>query len=198
MSDPNPTLRARAATVEESVDTVALQRLVASYCHGIDRRDFALVRSLYHDDAIDDHGAMFRGGPDEYVAWLPLMLATWSLTSHIIHHALFLIDGERAEGEVTVTAYHRTADGTREVIAHGRYLDQYARRDDVWRFYRRSLVLDWTEERAISPAAGTKAAAGIASGRPSGEDPCYQRLRLFARQRFTEATGAGPATEEGP
>jgi len=32
---------------------------------GTDRRDAALIRSCYHADAVDDHGA-FRGGPAEF------------------------------------------------------------------------------------------------------------------------------------
>lgn len=183
MSGDKPSLRPHAATVAELLDTFALKQLVLSYCHGIDRRDLNLVRSLYHDDAIDDHGPRFRGGPDEYVAWLPSILGKWSATAHIIHNTLFLIDGDHAEGEVALTAYHRTIDGTREIIAHGRYIDQYEKRDDAWRFYRRSLALDWMEERPVPLPEGPGIADGVVMGRPSAEDPCYQRLPLFAAQR---------------
>jgi len=183
MSNGQPTLRPHAIAVDEMLDKFALQQLAVTYCHGIDRQDLQLVRSLYHDDAIDDHSPMFYGNADEYVAWLPSILSMWSATAHIIHNTLFLIDGDQAEGEVTLTAYHRTADGTREVIAHGRYIDQYRKRDGVWRFYRRSLTLDWMEERQIAPQEGPGIAGGVAMGQPSALDPCYQRLPLFAAQR---------------
>jgi hypothetical protein len=178
-----PTLHPHKPTTDEMLDTFALQQLVLAYCHGIDRQDLRLVRSLYHDDAIDDHGAMFHGGPDEYVAWLPSALRRWAATAHVIHNTLFLIDGEDAEGEVTVSAYHRTADGAREVIAHGRYIDQYKKREGVWRFFRRSMALDWMERRVISPLDGPSTSDDKSTGRPSNLDPVYQRLRLFARQR---------------
>ncbi len=64
------------------LDKHELHELVLTYCRAIDRQDFALVRTLYHDDAIDDHGDMFKGGPDEYVAWLPGIMANWDATVH--------------------------------------------------------------------------------------------------------------------
>ncbi len=172
-------LKPAPVTLEALEDRLALQQLAWAYCHAIDRRDFILLRSLYHDDAIDDHGSLFCGSPDEYVAWLPSMLANWSATAHLIHNMLFLIDGEQAEGELCATAYHRAVDGTREFIGHGRYLDEYRRRDGVWRIFRRTLVVDWEEERRAGPAP----AAGLPYGRASDGDPVFERLPMFAAQR---------------
>jgi hypothetical protein len=94
-------LQPHPVTLEEMLDTMALQKLAWTYCHAVDRRDYRLLRSLYHDDAVDDHGDMFRGTPDEYIAWLPTMLAQWEATSHVITNTLFLIDGDRGEGELS-------------------------------------------------------------------------------------------------
>ena len=44
-------------TLQTLLDKQALAELVYGYCRACDRRDFALVRTLYHDDAIDDHGS---------------------------------------------------------------------------------------------------------------------------------------------
>lgn len=129
--------------MQEWIDRVALHDLVMRYCRGCDRRDFALVRALYHDDAIDDHGAMFKGGPDEFVAWLPQTTAHWDLTRHAISNSLFVIDGDRAEGEHYVEAWHRTrAPDARLFVALGRYLDRYEKREGIWKFTYRSLVFD--------------------------------------------------------
>ena len=61
-------------TDRELLDHAALRDLVMRYCRGIDRRDFALVRACYHDDAIDDHGGMFHGSADDYVVWVAEVL----------------------------------------------------------------------------------------------------------------------------
>ncbi|MFV3307750.1 nuclear transport factor 2 family protein [Pseudomonas sp. NY15181] len=178
------TLEPHVVDSSEMVDKFALQQLAWTYCHAIDRGDLRLLRSLYHDDAIDDHGPMFCGSPDEYVAWLPGMLANWEATSHVISNMLFLVDGNQAEGELAVLAYHRTpAPGSREIIARGRYLDRYEKREGVWRFLRRSLVLDSMEERATPAGSGPSLDEGIEKGRPDAGDACFTRLALFARQR---------------
>lgn len=169
--------------MSETHDRLALQHLATLYCHGIDRRDYALVRSLYHDDAIDDHGAMFCGSPDDYIAWLPGMMANWQATRHSITNMLFLIDGDQAEGEVMTDAWHRTADGSRDITAHGRHLDRYRKREGRWKIWRRALVLDWMEERAVPPAGADD---GVAMSQPDETDPCYQRLPLFRAQRLTD------------
>ncbi len=178
-----PSLSPHAVTIEEMLDKFALEQLVITYCHGIDRQDLKLVRSLYWDDAIDDHGPMFYGNPDEYVAWLPSMLKNWDATAHVIHNTLYLVDGDKAEGEVWMTAYHRTADLKREIIAHGRYIDQYQKRDGIWKFHRRSLALDWMDDHEIPPRPEGGIDDGVNLGRSSADDPAYKRLPLFARQR---------------
>src|SRR5262249_43517897 len=105
-------------------------------------------------------------------------------TSHCVSNMLFLIDGAHAEGELLTSAYHRALGGTQEMIAYGRYLDRYEKRDDVWKFLRRSLVLDWVSDRPLAAAIQTVGASmGIAVGSASAEDPCFERLSLFHAQR---------------
>jgi ketosteroid isomerase-like protein len=162
----------------EALTQLELQRLAWLYCHAVDRGDMALLRSLYHDDAVDDHGGMFRGTADEYVAWLPKMLAGLEATRHTIDSMLFVVDGDRAQGELVNTAYHRV--GGREVVVGGRYLDSYARRDGVWRILHRSLVMDTFEDRPAAEASGF-IGKGVDWGTSDGTDPVYSRLDLFGR-----------------
>ena len=161
------------------LDQVALRDLIMRYCRGCDRRDFALVRSLYHDDAIDDHGAMFSGGPDEFVAWLPGAMASWELTLHSITNSLFAVDGDDAQGEHHVRAYHRSLPPDRhEIIIHGRYLDRYERRDGAWKFRHRSLVFDSGESRKVDETAMARLGADAALGRSGRDDPSWSFTML--------------------
>ena len=163
------------------LDQVALRDLVMRYCRGCDRRDFALVRSLYHDDAIDDHGAMFRGGPDEFVAWLPQVTSHWELTRHEVANSLFAIDGDFAEGEHLVRAWHRTPPPNRkEFIVYGRYLDRYERRDSQWKFAHRSLVFDHGEVRDVDELAQVQMGGDASHGTAGRSDPSWS-LGLLAK-----------------
>jgi len=170
-------------TPETLIDKQALYELVLTYCRACDRRDFALVRSLYHDDAIDDHGSMFRGPPDDFVAWLPQVMAQFAATVHSITNALFVVKGSRAQGELYSTAYHRThPPNDREIFIGGRYLDRYERRGGGWKFLHRSLAQDYCRVNPVDESAYREFAAGTPSGRTDGSDPSYLALSWFARR----------------
>lgn len=162
------------------LDIVALRDLVMRYCRGIDRRDFTLVRGLYHDDAIDDHGTMFSGGPDEFVAWLPSAMAPWELTRHEVQNTVFAIDGDRAEGEIMVRAWHRSRPPKRrEFIVDGRYLDRYERRGGEWKFLHRSLVFDHGIVRAVDDESLARVGGDAVHGTCGRDDPSWG-LELLA------------------
>ena len=156
------------------LDQIELRDLVMRYCRGIDRRDFALVRACYHDDAIDDHGNLFKGGPDAYVAWLAPAMAGLECTIHAISNSLFVVNGDVAEGEHYAYAYHRTyAPERQEIIIHGRYLDRYERRAGAWKFAHRQLVFDAGTVRPVDEAGFAAAGGDAAHGTPGRDDPSH-------------------------
>jgi hypothetical protein len=188
------TIYPHVVTLAEAADRAALQHLVVAYCHGIDRRDYALLRSLYHEDAIDDHSPYYCGSARGYVDWLPTIMATWSKTAHSIDNMLFLVEGDCAEGELGAKAYHRTLDGEREFIAYGRYADKYAKRDGIWKFLHRSFILDWSEDRRVAPV-NDFGADGVDTGKPGDDDPIYARLPLLSADRRHRANSSPLTTQ---
>ena len=64
MEDLNKEIRAL-------IDKEAIRELVNLYCQAADRHDHELMRSLYHEDAEDDHGSFFRGKAMEFIDMLP-------------------------------------------------------------------------------------------------------------------------------
>ncbi|GAB5487244.1 MAG: nuclear transport factor 2 family protein [Parasphingorhabdus sp.] len=159
---------------QELSDREELRDLVMRYCRGVDRRDFALVRSLYWDDAMDDHGEMFSGSPDDYVAWLPGVLEPLDCTIHAISNSLFIVDGDTAEGEHYSYNFHRTREAPRqEIIIHGRYLDRYERRDGVWKFSRRQIIFDHGYVQPVKEDGLSQAGADAPHGSDTHDDPSW-------------------------
>lgn len=166
----------------ELADIDCLSRLVTTYSRAIDRRDFALLRSLYHDDAVEVHGEIFSGSPDDYIVFVAGALARYEATAHYVVNTLFELDGDVAEGETYKINYHRTlGPDAQEVITGSRSLDRFARRGGEWQFTRRFVVLDWARMQPADAAAHADFAAGSPHGAAGAVDLSYDMLRLFGR-----------------
>lgn len=164
------------------LDRSALQDLLARYCRCMDRRDFAQARTLYHDDARLDRVAIFSGSVDEFMVWVAEVTPQFELTVHRVFNQLFVIEGDKAEGEIYLEAYHRTrGPNALEIIVGGRYLDRYERRAGVWKFSHRSSTADRCEIRPVNPADYQQFTASSVAGRPDRGDLSYETLQLFAR-----------------
>ena len=165
-----------------AADKVALRELVETYSRAIDRRDFDLLRSIYHEDAQEEHGGMFSGSVAAYVDWLPGVLAKNEATAHYVVNALFEIDGDKAQGETYKINYHRSLPpDSIETITGSRSHDRFERRNGVWKFSYRGIVLDWSTVRPVDPESYAQFAASSPPGKPDATDLSYQRLSLFMR-----------------
>ncbi|MDB6063375.1 MAG: hypothetical protein JWM78_3478 [Verrucomicrobiaceae bacterium] len=161
-------------------DKAELHDLVMRYCRAVDRRQFAALRALYHDDAFEDRGDIFVGSIDEFVAWMPVAMESFELTTHRIFNTLFVLDGDRAEGEIYAEAYHRTTGlDAQEIVVGGRYFDHYERRRGVWKFSRRSSAVDRCEMRPVNHEAYRHLTADLPPGLPNSADPSFAALPLL-------------------
>jgi hypothetical protein len=172
-----------------SIDQKALETLIAKdeirdlvllYSRGCDRKDFALVRTLYTSDATDSHDETFDGPAKDYVDFLARSLPHAPYSGHHICNHLISVDVDRgeAEGEVYAVAWHVIPDrkgGWIEDFMCCRYLDRYRKEEDGrWRFAKRVVTYDMRTAQAYTPRRD--AADPLA-------DPSYTTLssRLFAR-----------------
>lgn len=122
-----------------------IRNVLYRYCRAIDRRDSELLRAVYHDDAFDDHGPRFRGGPDEFVAWvMPHMRDHFVRTMHRLHNILIELDGDSARVETYCVADHirRGEDGKPSLSTFAlRYIDRFEHRPGAgWRIAHRIVV----------------------------------------------------------
>ena len=154
-----------------------IRELALLYSRGVDRKDAALLRDLYTDDATDTHGDTFDGAARDYVAFLERAFPYMRYSGHHICNHLISVDGNQAEGEIYALAYHVIPDGNggwQEDFMCVRYLDRYRRQDGRWRFAQRVVSYDYKRRRPITDADAAVARL---------DDPSASLLksRLFAR-----------------
>jgi len=137
------------------LDQQDIERVIHRYCRGIDRRDLALVRSCYYDDATDRHGS-FSGSADEYVAWVDGLLARYRFTTHSLHQITVEFGGAHdalpdappdiAAVESYGVSVHRgdPAKPHQNLATAFRYLDRFERRQGVWKIASRVAIADWS------------------------------------------------------
>jgi len=171
------------------IDKDAIRDLVLAYSRGVDRQDFALLRSLYTPDGVEDnHAGLFTGRASDYVDWLQGSLPHLACTTHAVqNHLIALIDETHAQGEVYVIAYHRLpADGGGwfDQIHGSRYLDHYEKQGGRWLFARRTVAIDWKRRGPSSWEAGHPDIDGMPLGTHDAADPSYRALdhAFFARR----------------
>jgi len=134
----------RDPELQRLIDESAIRKLLASYPRALDRQDHDLLASLFHPDAIDDHGP-FNGPAAGFVEF---MRKGGKPGVHWTHHngtQIIEIDGDTAEAETYCIALCRQAaagqDGyDKEIFLRVRYLDRVERRNDVWKIAHRRVV----------------------------------------------------------
>ncbi|WP_372734515.1 nuclear transport factor 2 family protein [Nocardioides sp.] len=150
-------------TIQQLVDTEAIRRLALLYARGVDRQDAGLLRSLYTDDAVDNHGTIYQGSAAGYVDFLESTFPLITIGCHYIcNHLIELLGPDSAEGEVYALGYHiiPTADGGHtESFVGVRYLDKYRREADRWRFHQRDVVFDLESSRPVAHGGGSPSEA---------------------------------------
>jgi ketosteroid isomerase-like protein len=176
-------------SLQSLLDIEAIRMLVLSYSRAVDRQDFAFLRGLYTEDAVeDDHGGAYSGSASGYVDWLERVMGRVENSAHMVHNHMIVLEGpERAQGEVYLSGHSRLRleDGGCEDLTHGmRYLDHYAMTDGAWRFARRTIVVDWLTAGPSQWAPDRPDTRDAQFGRPGPVDPSYAVLShpYFARR----------------
>jgi ketosteroid isomerase-like protein len=156
----------RDTEVQELLDKQAIQDVMVQYCRGLDRMDGALISSVYHPDAYDDHGGRTFSGADvgqSIVDWLKELNVKIGI--HHITNQTILVNGDIAGCESYYTGFMlESHDGDQRTMQMmGRYLDRLERRNGEWKISRRKVVAEMFRYL------------------PSGDDPSAAHWHLEAR-----------------
>ncbi|HEU4430986.1 MAG TPA: nuclear transport factor 2 family protein [Myxococcota bacterium] len=128
-------------------DRLALQELAARYARAVDRRDYASFVALFTPDGVLCGPGYEMKARAEIEKGIRL-IEQYETTQHCVHNQLVELRGDSASGETYCVARHvYTREGMKRKLDMGvRYQDQYRRDAGAWRFARRELVLDWTQD----------------------------------------------------
>jgi hypothetical protein len=162
-------------------DYLNIHHALMRYTHGVDRLDLEALRSAFWED-----GTCNYTGKDEPAhLWAQNTMASLSgmeRTQHAV--ANFLIEftaPDRAIVETYCTAYHLLHAGEArtltDMVAGGRYLDNFQKRGAQWRILSRHYVMDWNTNLPASRQGEDGRFKDLNKGARTPDDAYYTVLR---------------------
>jgi ketosteroid isomerase-like protein len=129
--------------VQKVSDESKIRYLLDCYPRALDRQDHALLASLFHPDAIDDHG-VYNGPAAGFVEFM----RNGSKAVHWTHHngtQIVEIEGDVAQCETYTIALCRMGPAgsegyDKQIFLRVRYLDRVEQRDGQWKIAHRRVV----------------------------------------------------------
>ncbi|HET6951635.1 MAG TPA: nuclear transport factor 2 family protein [Acidimicrobiales bacterium] len=164
------------ARIRAIADRAEILDCITRYCRGMDRLDRDLVRSAYHDDAVDDHVA-FVGPVEGFIDWAFGYHGTQVRHQHHVTNHTVDIDGDTAHAETYYLFIGTEQDEAAPLtVTGGRYLDRFERRDGRWAIAARLCLVEWRTEATsllTGPALDVIAVSGTIAR--DGSDSSYAR-----------------------
>ena len=133
----------------EMADREAIRDCMTRYARATDRCDAAQLAAVFWPDGSTEYEGFFEGPVSEYLkASAAATAGGMEQTHHFLGNMLIEVEGDFANCESYVVAFHRlpNATGPTDLLLGGRYLDRFAKRNDTWRILKRTLICDWFRE----------------------------------------------------
>jgi SnoaL-like domain len=165
------------AGLQELLDKQAIREALLRYCRGVDRADADLINSAYHADAVDEHGVATLQGADIGPGLVDIVSKS-RISMHQVANQLIMMTGPDSAGSETYfTAWQSMPSQSEErmLIAIGRYIDHFERRQGEWKIAHRLVIVDHTR---LFPQDGEMQSSKPSLGRRDPTDPSYH---VFAR-----------------
>jgi hypothetical protein len=162
--------------IQQLSDRAEIHDCMQRYARGIDRQDRALLRSAYHDGAVDDHVG-FIGEVDDFIDWALAYHATQTRYQHYILNHTSEIDGDEAHAETYYLFFGTDREPANHItISGGRYVDRLERRDGRWAIVDRVTIVEFNAESQSQITDEVLALmVGMPMARHDTTDPSYAR-----------------------
>jgi hypothetical protein len=159
-------------SLQAVADRQAITDLIYRYCRSMDRIDYELGYSIWHDDAIADYGSHYQGTGRGFIDHVCEHHRHLLYHSHQISNVLIELRGDYAGSESYVTANLRFLQNgqLKQATVWSRYIDQWSKRNGRWGIDKRIALRDFDEIRDITPLSQ------INEGKRDPSDPSYAVL----------------------
>lgn len=156
--------------ITELAEKAAIRDVLSRYCRGLDRMDKAMAYGVFSADATAHYYGIYEGTGHGFVDWVWDAHLTMETHSHQITNVLIELNGDRAVSEayVTVVLQQQRPTGAVELLARGRYLDRWEKRDGRWQIVAREHVIDTQSEMPLA------AIGKSAESRRDERDPSFK------------------------
>lgn len=146
------------------IDQLDVQRVLISYAHALDARDWDLLRSCFTEEASTDYGSIagVNNGREAIVTACRDFLSGLDASHHLIGSISIDCGVDEATAVCYLQAQHvfKGADGGDLLLHGGIYRDRLIRTSQGWKIVHRRLELVWEDG---NPAVAAFAAARWAS-----------------------------------
>jgi ketosteroid isomerase-like protein len=117
------------------------------YFRGVDRCDVELIDSLFHPDAIAEHGPVKYRGDQVGTEISAAMASRFDSTFHTVANELVDVAGDYAFSETYAINHHLfRRDGILRILKRAiRYIDRFENRDGQWKIAHRIVVCEWDQ-----------------------------------------------------
>lgn len=148
--------------VDELESRAAIRDLVTDYCQGFDNVDWDRFINIWHEDAVWEIGppfGTFHGHDGIHDVVHNILYPFWRETHHITTNLkLAFSDADHASGECNVDCMGASNEGDIVQMINATYLDDFERRDGVWKIAKRKVVMHY-----FNPIPGAEMSAPATS-----------------------------------
>lgn len=172
---------AREPTVEDLIARAAIQDVLLRYCRATDRGDFDLMRSVYHEGAVEEHGP-YNGAAEGFIEFAETYLTEgcewgrgFETSSHLLCNVLVELQSGRlahVESYFMFAVRHEIKGQRKNAFIIGRFLDNFEKRKGQWGIAHRRVVLDQYFEIPVD-VLDTELSTSFLRGHLGRRDPVY-------------------------
>ena len=153
----------------QAADRSEITQVIYAYAENIDRRDIeSLKTECFHPGAryqYTDAGEALT--LDEFFATNGRLIQAFKQTQHYLSNISIRLDGDKAKAQTYLFAHHTQPAGAEHmppllpdigkdygILIGARYVDDFERRDGVWKIAFRKIYFEWESKIPLSDISG--------------------------------------------